>query len=133
MYVQDPTYAAVSALILGYDLANEGSALLGFREWLITRLGTGNNLAWPALVLHAAFADAVNPQEAVRAIPGAEKLAIDTLFGLVAEFDCLRSGPDGLRRIFLDYETWLRRQSWYTPNSPHWVECPAFPNRAPKR
>jgi hypothetical protein len=130
MYLQDPTYAAVSALILGYDLAKEGGVLCGFREWLITRLGAGNNLAWPVLVLHAAFPDASDPLEIVRSNPAMEKRAIDTLFELLAEFDLARSGPDGMRRIFLDYEAWLRRQSWYKPNSPHWIEFPRPNNRA---
>ena len=34
MYVYPETYQAVSALVLGYDLACEGGVLEGFREWL---------------------------------------------------------------------------------------------------
>jgi hypothetical protein len=133
MYLQEPTYASVSALILGYDLANEGGVLIGFREWLIARLGLGNNLTWSVLVLHAAFPNATNPQETVRSSRDADKQAIETLFELVAEFDHTRSAPDGLRKIFLDYEAWLRRQSWYTPKSPHWIDCPVPANQGAKR
>jgi hypothetical protein len=130
MYLPDPTYAAVSALIHGYDLAKEGGVLCGFREWLITRLGTGDNLAWPVLVLHTAFPNASDPREIVRSSPAMEGRAIETLFELLAEFDRARSGPDGMRRVFLDYEAWLRQQSWYKPNSPHWIEFPRSTNRA---
>ena len=117
MYVREPTYASVSALVIGYDLACEGGVLAGFREWLIPRVDTGNNLAWPELVLRVAFPDAVDPREAVRASSVTERHAIDTLFGLVGEFDDLRS-KSGLKQIFHDYELWLSRQDWYTEGSP---------------
>ena len=122
MYVQEPTYATLCAFVLGYDLALDGGVLRGFREWLITRLGDANNLAWPALVLRAAFPGAPNPEAEVHSSTASQKQAINVLFELIGEFDRLRAEPDGMRRIFAAYERWLATQSWYTPDSPHWIE-----------
>jgi hypothetical protein len=129
MYVQRPTYTAISSLVLGYDLACEGGVLLGFREWLIPRVGKGNQLAWPALVLMATFPEAENPDEVVQHSAAADKQAIDALFRLIIEFDEDRSMPDGMRKIFLAYERWLRDQEWYEPGSPGWIDSPHQPDR----
>lgn len=110
MYLQDETYAAAAALVLGYDLACEGGVLAGFREWLVVRLNGGPNLGWTALVLHAAFPAATDPQQAVLASPETQRHAIDVLFGLLAEYDDVRTGRDGLRGVFLAFDRWLHQQ-----------------------
>lgn len=107
MYFVEQTYASVSAFVLGFDAACEGGVLTGFREWLVMRVGTGSNLSWPALVLHAAFPDERNPQGAVKGAP-AQRKAIDTLFDLIAEFDETRTKHDGLQEIFVAYQVWER-------------------------
>jgi hypothetical protein len=109
MYFQRETYAVVAAFVLGYDAACEGGLLAGFREWLIVRLGTGSNLSWSALVLHAAFPDAASPQDEASVSPAAERHAIDKLFDLLEEFDSTRAKPDGLKDIFLQYEKFLAK------------------------
>jgi hypothetical protein len=109
MYI-DGTYAAATAFILGYDLACEGGVCLGFREWLVMRVGRGSNLHWSGLVPHVAFPSSGNPQEAVLASAETQRHAIDTLFSLLAEFDeKVRSQPDGLREVFVAYERWLKK------------------------
>ena len=123
MYIPDATYEAVAALVLGYDIASEGGVLVGFREWLIPQVGTGNNQGWPALVLHLAFPEA-DRRAPVRLSDEMHKQAIDSLFRIIAEFDDLRRMPDGLRKVYLDYERWLRTQSWYDADSPQWLEAP---------
>jgi hypothetical protein len=122
MYLQEETYAAVSAFVLGYDLAAQGGVLKGFREWLIVRLGAGNNLAWMALVLHLAFPGKSDPQVALQSSAATQRHAMDILFQLIAEFDDYRAAPDGLRKIYFEYEQWLRKQNWYGPGSPGWLE-----------
>ena len=121
MYVQEPTYAVLSAFVVGYDVALDGGVLCGFREWLITRLRGPNNLAWPGLVLCAAFPKASNPEAEVRSSPASQEHAIRVMFELLGEFETLRAELDGMRKIFAKYERWLRTQSWYTPDSPHWI------------
>jgi hypothetical protein len=122
MYIRDATYGAVVAFVVGYDVASEGGVLIGFREWLIPRVGAGNNLTWQMLVLQLAFPNAVDPSAAASANTEAEKHAINVLFELIAEFDDSRQAPDGLRTVYLDYERWLRTQDWYVPGSPGWVD-----------
>ena len=122
MYVPGERYWEVAALVLGYDLACEGGVLAGFREWMVVRVGLGNNLAWPALVLAVAFPDAVDPLEAVQASGASQRHAIDVMFRLIGEFDDARGNQDGLRKIYLEHERWLRSQEWYGPQSPDWIE-----------
>jgi hypothetical protein len=110
MFLLEETYAEAAALVLGYDLACEGGVLVGFREWLVVRLDGGSNLSWPALVMQAAFPSAGDPQRAVIANPKAQRHAIDTLFGLLAEYDDARTKPDGLKGVFLAFDRWLRQQ-----------------------
>ena len=111
MYFLEETYAVIAAFLQGYDSAYEGGLLAGFREWLVVRLMTGSNLGWPALVLHAAFPDEQSPQNALRAKPDAERVAIDVLFNLLAEFDEIRRQRDGLKDIFVAYEKYVSRDN----------------------
>ena len=104
MYLLEETYVVVAAFIQGYDEAYEGGLLAGFREWLVVRLVGGQNLAWPALVLHAAFPGSRSPQDALRSEPDGDRVAIDTLFRLLTEFDETRKKHDGLRSIFVAFE-----------------------------
>ena len=41
MYVLNETYESAAAFVLGYDAACEGGPLMGFREWLVLRIGSG--------------------------------------------------------------------------------------------
>lgn len=108
MYLRQGTYAVVAAFVCGYDEAGEGGVLAGFREWLVVRLGTGTNLSWPALVLHAAFPHSESPQDEPSRSPESERHAIETLFGLIAEFDEARAKREGLREILVSYDRWVQ-------------------------
>ena len=121
MYVSEATYPVVAALVLGYDLATAGGALRGFREWLIPQVNTGNNLSWNPLILHLAFMNVSNPIAHVLTDAETQRHAIDTLFGAIAAFVKARNAPEGMRRIFAEYERWLRSQDWYTSTHPLWV------------
>ncbi len=121
MYISEPTYGSAAAWVAGYDTAAEGGVLVGFQEWLIPRVGEGSNLCWSALVLHLAFPRSENVYEELTE-GGNQAFAIDFLFRTIAQFDDDRSKPEGLRRIYLEYERWLRTQEWYTPDSPGWLE-----------
>jgi hypothetical protein len=111
----------IVAFIQGFDLASNGGALAGFREWLIVKLGVGNNLAWSGLVLRSAFPDSDAPRKCLLQENG-HKQAIAQLIELLDSFWQLTESPDGLRRIYLRYEAWLKTQEWYGPSSPQWIE-----------
>ena len=124
MYIVDATYESVAAFVLGYDIACEGGVLVGFREWLIPRVGTGNNQGWPELALYLAFPEA-DRRVPVRLTAEMQKHAIDSLFRTISEFDdARRNRGGGLRKVYLEYERWLRTQSWYDPSSPEWLGEP---------
>src|SRR5262245_60871731 len=110
MHLPSETFHEVVGFVTGYDYACEGGTLCGFREWLLLRLRSGSNLGWCALVLGAAFPDSKNPEAELNAGSAAQRHAIDTLFGLIAEFDEARSKYDGLKKIFLEYDQWERDQ-----------------------
>ncbi|MFI5953049.1 hypothetical protein [Cryptosporangium sp. NPDC051539] len=85
MYVGRPSFAAVSAFLLGYDqhAARHGEpALAGWSEWLNARRGKECNHAWPGVVLHLAF-----PDGWARDLPPDDDAhAVAVLFGLLDEF-----------------------------------------------
>jgi hypothetical protein len=101
-------------------MASHGGLLAGFREWLIVKLGCGNNLSWCALVLELTFPDAESPRQQLLH-NGSQERAVRSLFELLEEFWQERETPDGLRRIYLAYQEWLQHQDWYGPSSPQWV------------
>jgi hypothetical protein len=113
MYLRANTFDVVVSFIDGYDIAISGGLLVGLREWLIVRVDGSNNMAWSGLIL-AALGDP--------AAAGDQAALIRGLFSLLEEFMTMRSGPEGLRRIYAAYEKWLKRQDWYTPASPAWID-----------
>jgi hypothetical protein len=112
MYVGCETFDGIVAFISGYDAALLNGFLVGFREWLIVRANDGSNLAWDG-ILTLLLSKSVDYKESSQKQPG--------LFRLLEEFWAARNAPDGLRRIYMEYEKWLLCQEWYTPQSPHWV------------
>jgi len=110
MYFSEETYDIICAFVLGFDEAYEGGVLVGFKEWLATRLMTGSNLCWSALVLDVCFPNAESPQDAVHADAKSERRAIETLFDLLDEFEEVRSKTNGLQDIFLAYQRWTQPQ-----------------------
>jgi len=120
MYFSPVEFDVAAAFIQGFNLAGSGGLLVGFREWLIVKLGDGNNLTWGALVLRLAFPDAETPrQHLLRS--GEQKRAVEFLFGLLQEFWQERESHGGLRRIYVKYQEWLQHQDWYGPSSPDWI------------
>ena len=116
MHLPAITYAGAASYVLGYDAATNYGLLLGFREWLIVRLGMGNNLAWTALAheLIQRQAQKTKPTDSSH-IADDDLLLVEGLFNVIEMFLRERDQPDGLRRIFAEYERWLRTQDWYGP------------------
>ena len=115
LYGLDGSYAQFCVFIDGVDHGNDGALLTGFREWLVPRAGLGNNLVWRSLVLHLAFPGADRPMAAPTDSPQANEAAVELLFALLAEFLNLKAERSGLVRVYDEYLTWLRNQSWYQP------------------
>jgi hypothetical protein len=113
MYGLDGSYGQFCAFIQGVDAGNDWQLLAGFREWLVTRLGSGNNLAWQGLVPHLAFPGTDAAGRDVLASPERGRTAVDTLFALLDEFFALRGNTAALVQIYDDYLGWLKAQSWY--------------------
>lgn len=101
-------FTSACAFVTGYDAATGFIALAGFREMLITRLASGGNLTWHALVNRLAFGEyrAELDQQA-------NETAIETLFTQLDQFLALRDQYGGLTRIYDDYLTWLKSQPWF--------------------
>lgn len=111
----DGTYGAGVAFILGCDASTSGILLSGFREWLIVRLGDGNNLSWPGLVLQIMNVEAVDHGAEGAPNPSIDEERLDLLFGLLDEFLEQRDERGGLTRIYGRYIEWLKAQSWFRP------------------
>ena len=96
------TFEEAVAFIDGFDAACEWTFLLGFREWLVTKLGQGNNLAWSGLVRELAKRQTLSERDH----DGMIRFLVETLERFFDE----RASRDGLRRIFADYERWMERR-----------------------
>ncbi|WP_127357131.1 hypothetical protein [Actinacidiphila soli] len=104
----DGSFSAMTAFLLGLDAGSSWSMLTGFQEWLVVRLGRGHDLTWPLLVRHLAPGGWTHPLT-----KQADAAAVITLHRLLRDFFTIRERPDGLARIFLDYQSWMVTQDWY--------------------
>jgi hypothetical protein len=113
MYGINGAYSSAVAFVLGCDAAMSGTLLHGFREWLIVRLGDGNNLAWHALVMRVLGLQ--DQENAEFSTVGSEinMQPIEGLFELLDEFFEERDRPNGMIRIYNSYLTWLSGQEWF--------------------
>lgn len=115
MYLMPIEFGSVVSFVCGYDLACEGGVLWGFREWLVCRLGRGNDLAWPALVVDALRADPSVASALGFSVVEDHRVVIDGFWRLLDEFFTEKDARGGACRIFVSYDAWLRGQSWYRP------------------
>src|SRR4051794_24321488 len=67
------------AYINGFASSHGGCQLLALREWLITKLGFGNNLTWAGLMLHLAFPGSESPRQILKSNSSSEIVAIKFL------------------------------------------------------
>ncbi len=109
-------FEGASAFIDGLDTACNGGVLVGFREWLIVRLGDGNNLAWPELFLRFGFPDSVEARG--RGLPAADPdRLVNRLFEVFREFFEERDVVVGLPKIDRRHDAWLHTQPWFRDES----------------
>jgi hypothetical protein len=107
MYVGATDFSAVVAYIDGFNAARGGGPLLGFREWLVMRANTGNNLHWAGLV-KLVISSAPESSSAHKQ----QEYWIQAAGKLIAEY--LRYRDDnGITKVFYDYGRWLLRKRWY--------------------
>jgi hypothetical protein len=119
MYIQPVNLDTACSFLNGYATATVGDPLVGFHEWLVTRVGHGNNLAWPYLIECLAFPDADDPSAERQAADSKEM--VDFLFRSLREFQADLESRHGLRGVYLRYERWLRTQDWYRSGCPLWI------------
>jgi hypothetical protein len=118
MYICPVTYDTAVAFVDGYDTATQRGLLVGFHEWLVVKVGEGNNLTWSALV--SDLMQRTTPLKELKN-PDDHKAAIEFLFATLDQFLGERDEWGGMRRIYVAYERWLHRQDWYGPSSPDWI------------
>lgn len=104
-------YDQVVAFVSGMDIGSQHALLDGFREFLVLKLDSGNNLAWWALVRHLTVPDCPHPLA-----PAEEQVAVEGLFDLLDEFLAESGSPGGVATILREHQLWLRRQSWFDPD-----------------
>lgn len=107
MYVPFPEFDLVASLVIGLDLATNSSFLKGFKEWLVLKVGYGQNLGWTELVLSIAYPRAAQPRDLLTT-PDAHAHACRTLFDSLEGFLAEVNRPDGMIELFLRYDKWLR-------------------------
>lgn len=87
------TFDTRAAYLDGLNTAVRGKLLDGFRAWLKQRVGRGDNLGWPALVLMSIFPGEFPGRDLTAA---EDELARNELANLISEFwkdrDTARAG-----------------------------------------
>jgi hypothetical protein len=109
MFFTDETLSSYQAFIVGFDIAQGGAPLLGFREYTIVKSGTGNNLGFGGA--HALICGET------------EREKINSFAELLQEFFNERK-KIGLRPIMISYQRWLEKQSWYRPERDDYSRWP---------
>lgn len=106
MFVGSNECDRVCAYIDGMHTAT--GCLIGFREWLVVELGTGNNLGWCGLV-----------QQLLNRESTPDNARVAKLGRLINEFYTFTGSTNGatmgLMRVYLRYHCWLLQQKWYRP------------------
>ncbi|MCP2346775.1 hypothetical protein [Nonomuraea roseoviolacea] len=116
-YGLDGSYRLFTTYLAGFHAGSGHTFLDGFREWLIVRVGGGNNLVWEALVFMLAFPGETRRSLHARMDDERNAVVVRTLFDALERFLDDRDGRlGGKDMIRADYETWLSRQSWSRPS-----------------
>jgi hypothetical protein len=110
MFGLDGSFKMATAFVTGCDAGNAWCLLNGFREWLVVKLGHGNNLAWPGVVLQICFPNEPSAWAPYSLDEQHDPAATEALFALLDEFLEVRGQHDGLRRIFEEHGRWLEQQ-----------------------
>ncbi|MEW1643044.1 hypothetical protein [Streptomyces sp. NPDC091219] len=108
MYGLDGSYGDYVTYLYGYDAGTRDGALLGFREWLLLKLGHHSSFVWPRLVTELVLPEA-SPGRGYRDLDEKQNSMVKALFRLLGEFLHDRDAErDGLRSIFRDYALHFR-------------------------
>jgi hypothetical protein len=119
----DGSFREISIFLDGANVASDGSVLEGFQEWLTVEAGEGHNLAWQGLVLKLAFPDRGASAVQLRQLAeGEDQLAVRMLFDLLDRYWTVREGPHGMLQLYDCYLKWLRKQEWYMPGNPRYLD-----------
>ena len=105
-------YEEVCAYIDGLHAAN--GCLVGFREWLIVQLDTGNNFMWQALI------DTQLHNESIPADRKASRLG-EIINDFYQSTGSTIGGSNGLLKVYVRYHGWLLEKSWYNSDRPEYV------------
>jgi hypothetical protein len=118
----DGSFGQAAAFLEGVNAGQGGSWLAGFREWLIVQAGVGFNLTWRGLVLHLAFPSGLVGGAGSPLSEDDDKVVTAVLFRELDKFLEIRNTADGLVKIYDLYLKWLRKQEWYEPGSPNYLD-----------
>src|SRR5690242_1793043 len=86
LWLVGQTYAEAAAFVMGCEVGNNNTLLLGFREWLVMRVNGAEGQTWSVLVLRAAFPNESLTPADILTSKEKNKQAIDMLFDLLLEF-----------------------------------------------
>jgi hypothetical protein len=103
MWLVEPRFASHVAFTVGMDEGSGRNLLLGFREFLLTKLGRNCNLAWPNLVL--TLVEPIGPKSVSLndLTDDLDAAAVQTWYALLDEFLETREARDGSLKIYRDY------------------------------
>ncbi len=95
--------------------------LSGLEEWLIPRVGYGDNLTWAGLMMLLIFPESESPCDFIRSDEDAAEIAFRRTLELLREFLGVKYSRNGPTKIHVEYHAWLKKQAWYDETSPQWI------------
>ncbi len=112
MYVPKPEFDVAAGFLQGFDAACGGRVLEGFTEWLVQKIGYGNNLGWTELFLRLAFPDFTAPR--TQCLPTADqKQLVNLLAETFSSYWKDREVLGDTKGIMERHAEWLRKQDLF--------------------
>jgi hypothetical protein len=108
MFVGRVDFDTVWSFLVGYDVASGGEFLAGFREWMVLKLRSCDNFAWPGLVLHL-WARETGKDFALPRTKNQHERTVQATFDLLRAFYDERDAV-GVDEIKVRHGEWLRRR-----------------------
>ena len=112
MFLPDGNFEQVCSYIDGLHAAN--GCLIGFREWLIVKLDTGNNMMWQVLI-QIQLDNESTPVDR----------RVSRLGEIINDFyqftGSTLGASNGLLKVYVQYHGWLLGKRWYNSERPEYV------------
>ena len=113
MFVVQPKWDQVVTFLQGVDYGSDGFALLGFQEWIFTKMSERYSTGWPGAVVQHAIRLLQRPIYPLQ--NDDSDFLVQQLFKLLREYLHDRKQDEGLKKIFVRYQRMIEGCDSFLP------------------